>query len=266
MVGYANKDVGYTGGGQGTALVLNPFLHVQNGENLTLGDFSVNQTWSDDLWDCTGFMPGIDSIQILDGDGKFIATFTYYCQGKIDNDLGLTATAGWYAMDDIGLTECKNSYSIPYGSGVVIIAGDGNGVMPAITCSGSVKDSATPIPLTPTTISGNVTPGVITFGDFVVNQTWDDDAWDCFGFQPAIDTLQTMNSAGQFNGEYTYYCQAKIENDLGLTAAAGWYAKSDTDLANPVNANTLEPGQAVVFVVGDGNGVTPTITVPSAIK
>lgn len=266
VVGYATKDVGYNGDGQGTALVLNPFLHVQNGESLTLGDFSVNQTWSDELWDCTGFLPGIDSIQILDGDGKFIATFTYYCKGKIENDLGLTATEGWYAMDDTGLTDCKNSYSIPYGAGVVVIAGKGNGVLPAITTSGEVKRTPTSLPLTPTTITGNVTPATITFGDITVNQIWDDAAWDCFGFQPAIDTLQTMNSAGQFNGEYTYYCQGKIDNDLGLTATAGWYAKSDSALANPVNNNTLEAGQAVVFVVGKGNGVTPTITVSSAIK
>ena len=266
VVGYATKDVGYNGDGQGTALVLNPFLHVQNGESLTLGDFVVNQAWDGDLWDCTGFQPNIDNIQILDANGKFIGKFTYYCQDKINEDLGIAATAGWYAMDDTELTDCKNSYSIPYGSGVVVLCGNGNGVMPTITCSGSVKDSATPIPLTPTTITGNVTPSEITLGAFVVNQTWDSDVWESFGFLPAIDTLQTMNSAGQFNGKYTYYCQEKIDEDLGITATAGWYAFSDTALQSPMNSKTLAAGEAVVFVVGNGNGVTPTITVPSAIK
>ena len=272
IVGYSNLDVGKTSGsGQAGTFSLNTFLGMSGAENMTLGDISVNSVYDvEDADDYIGFYPGYDFIQIMDGSGKFVGKYTCWNQAALDYEEDEDAVAGWYEWDD-RKTRAKsmNAVKIPFGSGFLVKAGSGGGVMPQFTYSGEVKKDVTIIPLDRTTITGNATPVNAQLGDFIVNTEYDEeDADDWVGFVPAYDFIQMMDAqTGKFVGKYTCWNQAALDYEEDEDAVAGWYEWDDRKTRkNVMNEVSVPAGSAFLVKTISPAGITPTLTIPKAIK
>ena len=272
VVGYSNTEVGDQACEYQTnfKIIMNQFRNVDGTElTMTLGQITANQEFDEVLWDCVGF--GInDTIQLFGTDGKTKGLLTYCSKSYIENACFTVGTPGWYTYIDASagnFANCLNDTVLKFGEGFIVKAGKGNGVTPALTFSGAVKDAKSDIPGVSFAFTGNCSPVAIKLGDITTNQLFDETLWDCYGFG-INDTIQFFGTDGKTKGMLTYCSKSYIEQACFTVGTEGWYTYIDAAAGNfsDCKNNTPVPaGEAFIMKCGDGNGVTPTITIPCAL-
>ena len=275
MVGYSAKPVGWAKAGQKFNIMVNQFRNVDGTEaKLYMKDIKPNQTWETWSYAGTGFQPGADSIQLFNENGQLAKTLSYACQEYMDEGMYEGQNKpGWYLADDVSNYVFDNPLDnefVPYGNGYVIKAGSGDGVTPALTFSGEVKQSQTDVPGAVFSFSGNCTPVGFTVGDIKCNQTWETWSYAGTGFQPGSDSIQFYTEEGRLGETLSYACQEYMDEGMyeGMNKP-GWYLADDVanyTFDTPKGSVEVPAGSGFVFKTGSGDGVWPIITIPSPIK
>ena len=210
------------------------FTLTSGSEDITLGDIKPDATWGETA----------DILQSFTSAGKASTAYWYLTPESAGNEL----VPGWYATSDEEFSTPMNGVKLPYASALVAKSYNNGG----LTYAGAVKQTATEIPVSVFTLTGNVTPASITLGDIVPNANWAETA----------DLIQTFTADGKAATAYWYLTPASAGNEL----TPGWYATTDEEFATPMNDVTIAAGTGFV-VKCYSTGATLTIPSPiSAVK
>lgn len=113
----------------------------------------------------------------------------------------------------------------------------------------------------------NVSSGTtMTLADITASSYNDEDGdydvFDWTGFVPFLDFIQTINTSGNFTGQYTY-----APAGYNGANAAGWYAYTDTSCATPMNSVSVPFSHGFILNASDGNGgIAPALTFAGEVK
>ena len=107
----------------------------------------------------------------------------------------------------------------------------------------------------------------MTLGDITAN-SFDDtegetyDVFDWTGFVPFTDFIQTMNTSGQFTGQFTYAPAGYAGGN-----EAGWYDYSDSSCTTLRNDTSVPFGRGFYLAAGNGTGgLAPALTFAGQVK
>ena len=259
------------------------FIGCDGTEDLTLADLQF--VCEEDAWEpVTGWVPGIDTVNLLDFQGRCEHQLVYVSAGLAEfwsmvlSEGGepVTVEKGWYDANDYAAMDFSTNYKdepVTFGESIQVCNLSGNADA-AITFAGQVKAQPTITDLADTMSIANCAPVNLTISDLIFN--CDEENWEPVeGWIPGVDTVNLLDAQGRCEHQLVYvstglaefWSMVLSEGGEPVTVEKGWYDANDyaaMDFStNYKDEPILAAGGVQVSVL---SGAEATVQINSAIK